>query len=132
MAVLVLLAVAFSCGLLIKDMGMDLIPRLPEGLLSAAPLLLVAIAFLILQTMTRPVLKELLKNLLLAATFILWGIVQLLPQNTLSTRLGNLVVALFVLDLAWAVLLGMASSQSSLPPKESSANHPEISLFARR
>jgi hypothetical protein len=27
-----------------------------------------------------------------------------MPQNTMSRRLGNLVIALYVLDLAWATL----------------------------
>ena len=45
-----------------------------------------------------------------AATFLLWGIVQFMPQNTMSIRLGNVVIALYVLDLAW-VTLGTVISQ---------------------
>jgi len=118
---LVVLALAFSTALLAKDAGMSHIPRLPRGVISAMPLLLVGVAFLILQLMIRPRPKECLKNLLLAATFILWGIVQLMPQNVLSMRLGNLVVALYVLDLAWTILLGVGRAQESIPPRASKA-----------
>jgi hypothetical protein len=72
-------------------------------------LLLVGTSFLLVQPMLRPRLLDLLKNLVLAGTFLLWGIVQLMPQNALSIRLGNLVIALYVLDLAW-ITLGTAIS----------------------
>jgi hypothetical protein len=57
--------------------------------------------------MTRPPWADLLKNILLASAFILWGIVQLMAQNALSKRLGNVVIALYVLDLAWVILVGL-------------------------
>jgi hypothetical protein len=44
---------------------------------------------------------EFLKNALLAATFLLWGIIQLMPRNATSIRLGNVVIVLYVLDLSW-------------------------------
>jgi peptidoglycan/LPS O-acetylase OafA/YrhL len=107
---LVVLALALGSAMLAEEAGMCLIPRLSRGALSAAPLLLVGVALLILQPVIRPRSKELLKNVLLAATFILWGIVQLIPQNALSVKLGSVVVALYVLDLAWAILLGVSSA----------------------
>jgi hypothetical protein len=106
---LAVLALAASLGLLIGDVGIETVPRL-SAITSAAPLLLVGTSFLIVQPIIRPRLVELLKNLLLAATFLLWGIVQFMPQNTMSIRLGNVVIALYVLDLAW-VTLGTVISQ---------------------
>jgi hypothetical protein len=53
---------------------------------------------------------------LLAMTFILWGIVQLMPQNALSARLGNVVVALYVLDVAWAILFITCRTNKSQVP----------------
>ena len=108
---LVLLALAFSVALLARNGTMGALPWLPCGVISAAPLLLIGAAFLILQLMIRPIPKELLKNVVLGATFILWGIVQLMPQNVLSMRLGSLVVALYVLDLAWAILLNVSPTR---------------------
>lgn len=119
---LVVLALAFGGAMLAEDGGIGFIPRLPRGVLSAAPLLLVGVASLILQPLIRPRSKELLKNVLLAATFILWGVVQLMPQNALSAKLGSFVVALYVLDLAWAILLGIGSAQGSIPGRANPGN----------
>lgn len=102
--ILVVVAIVSAIAMLAKDAGMGLLRGLPRGVDSAIPLLLVGLALLIVQLMIRPRFKELLKNVLLAAAFILWGVVQLMPQNTLSMKLGNLVVALYVLDLAWDIL----------------------------
>jgi hypothetical protein len=107
---LAVLALAASLGLLIGDVGIGTLPRLSAAESSAAPLILVGTAFLIVQPILRPRLIELLKNVLLAATFLLWGIIQFIPQNGTSIRLGNLVIVLYVLDLAW-VTLGTAISQ---------------------
>jgi hypothetical protein len=107
---LAVLALAASLGLLIGDVGIGARPRLSAAATTAAPLLLVGTSFLFVQPILRPRLVELLKNLLLAATFLLWGIVQFMPQNTMSIRLGNVVIALYVLDLAW-VTLGTVISQ---------------------
>jgi hypothetical protein len=93
--------------------------------ISAAPLLLIGVSFLVVQMMLRPRWTELLKNILLAAAFILWGVVQLMEQNALSKRLGNVVIALYVLDLAWVILSSVnptgtnrSSSLSSGSPEE--------------
>jgi hypothetical protein len=114
---LVLLALACSGALLAKDAGMGIFPRVPGNVIAAVSLLLGGIAFLILQLMIRPGSKELLKNLLLAGTFILWGVIHLMPRNTLSLRLGRLVIALLVLELAWVILLGPRPTQGSMRPR---------------
>jgi hypothetical protein len=64
----------------------------------------VGTSFLILQPILRPGFADLLKNGLLAATFLLWGFIQFMPRNATSLWLGNLVIVLYVLDLAWVVL----------------------------
>ena len=106
---LALLALAAGVALLLRDARPDVLRSLPPATLSAAPLLLVGAAFLILQPVIRARWNELLKNMLLAATFLLWGAIQLIPENAVALRLGNLVIALYVLDLAW-VILGSKSS----------------------
>lgn len=70
-------------------------------------------AFLILQAAIRPRLIDLLKNALLAATFLLWGGIQFMPQNALSLRLGNVVIALYVVDLAWVILSSRISREKN-------------------
>jgi hypothetical protein len=74
------------------------------GFLSALPLLAIGLSFLVVQMLARQQRSQLLKNLLLAATFLLWGVVELFPDNTASRILGEVVIALFVVDLAWTIL----------------------------
>ena len=101
--VLVVMAVASSISLLTKDTKIHIQLGFSAPLISAAPLLLIGVSSLIVQTMLRPRWTDLLKNILLAVAFILWGIVQLMEQNALSKRLGDVVIALYVLDLAWVI-----------------------------
>jgi len=102
---LVVLALACSIALLTKDAGAPNLSRLSPAAISAAPLLLVGVAFLLVQAIIRPKPLALFRSVILAGTFLLWGVVQLLPSSNLSARLGDLVIALYVLDLAWAVLI---------------------------
>ena len=67
--------------------------------LSALPLLLAGASYLVLQAILRPRPLELFKRVMLAAAFLLWGIVQLMPASNLASELGNLVIALYVIDL---------------------------------
>jgi hypothetical protein len=41
------------------------------------------------------------KRLLLAATFVIWAVDQLLPPGRLATLIGDMVIAAYVLDLFW-------------------------------
>src|ERR1700676_450908 len=102
--VLVAIAVACSIALLTSNAPIDIPLGFSAPVISAAPLLLIGVSFLVVQLMLRPRWTELLKNVLLAAAFILWGVVQLLKKSALSERLGNIVIALYVLDLAWVTL----------------------------
>jgi hypothetical protein len=107
----VLSALGFTAIVLVRDIGTGALQEPTRSWISAMSLLFVGAAFLIAQPMMRVRAKELLKNILLAATFILWGIDQLMPQNRLSMRLGSLVVVLFVLDLAWVTMAGVNQSR---------------------
>lgn len=78
--------------------------------ISAVPLLLIGVSFLVAQLILRPRWTDLLKNILLAATFILWSVVQLMEQNSLSKKLGDVVIALYVVDLAWVILASVDPS----------------------
>ena len=98
------LALAAGAGLLLSDVRIWILSGRATVAMSSAALLLVGISFLLVQPAMRPRPMELTKNLLLAATFLLWGVIQLMPQNELAQRLGDLVVVLYVLDLAWVVL----------------------------
>lgn len=101
---LILLAVISSVALLASDSQIWEVPGRRAAVISALPLLAVGFSFLILQPILRPKWTELFKNLLLAATFLLWGAVQLMTRNLASKTLGDVVIALYVADLAWTIL----------------------------
>ena len=111
---LAVVALAASVSLLVTDAKLWVPPGLSVSAVSAAPLLLIGIAFLFLQPVIRPRPSDLLKNILLAATFLLWGAVQLMPQNNLAERLGSLVIVLYVVDLAWTNFASMKSGKENL------------------
>lgn len=108
------LALAAGVALLLGDAKPGLVFNAPEAAISAAPLLLVGVAFLVLQPILRPGALDLLKNVLLAGTFLLWGGIQFMPQNSTAARLGDLVIALYVVDLAWVILASRNSAQEKL------------------
>ena len=101
---LILLAVISSVALLASDSKILEVPGRRAAVISALPLLAVGFSFLILQPILRPRWAELFKNLLLAATFLLWGTVQLMTRNLASKTLGDVVIALYVTDLTWTIL----------------------------
>ncbi len=101
---LILLAAISSIALLAGDSRIFEVPGRRAAVISALPLLAVGFSFLILQPILRPRWTELFKNLLLAATFLLWGAVQLMTRNLTSKTLGDVVIALYVTDLAWTIL----------------------------
>ena len=110
---LVVMALFFSICLLARDTKMRVFVGSTTSEISSAPLLLIGASFLVVQVMLRPRWTELLKNVLLAATFILWGVVQLMTQNDLSKRLSDVVVALYVFDLAWVVLSNVTGTRAT-------------------
>jgi hypothetical protein len=80
------------------------LPFVPLSLhlyLTALPLALAGAGYALLQILLKPPLATLLKRLLLASTFLLWAIDQLLPPGRGATFLGDVVIAAYVLDLYW-------------------------------
>jgi hypothetical protein len=108
---LVVLALLSSAALLATDTNLGARLGLPASAISALPLLAAGLSFVIVQPMIYRRWTELLKNLLLAATFILWGAVQLMAQGWLAKILGDAVIALYVLDLTWTILASMKANK---------------------
>ena len=106
---LAVLALAAGVALLVSDAKLWNDSRLSAASIFAAPLLLIGVSFLFIQPILRPRIPELLKNMLLAGTFLLWGTIQLMPQNRLALRLGSFVIVLYVVDLAWTTFASMNS-----------------------
>ena len=86
--------------LLLFDFFPRLLPSITHGPVSALPLLLIGVAYLGLQVWLRPRPLELVKRVMLASAFILWGIDQLLPTGAVATTLGDVVIVLYIIDLA--------------------------------
>ena len=110
-AALAALALTFSAGLLTSATNFGFASGIPPAAISALPLLTVGASFLLVQAMIRPRRAELLKNLLIVAAFLLWGVVQLIERNPLSKTLGDVVIALYVVELAWTILARLNSTR---------------------
>jgi hypothetical protein len=72
-----------------------------HGWLSAFPLALVGVSYILLQIWLKPPLQTLLKRLLLASAFLMWAVDQLLPAGRFAVFLGDAVIAAYVVDLFW-------------------------------
>jgi hypothetical protein len=96
---LMIIAVAFAGILLLSNVL--LAPDRLHAYLSSAPLAIAGIGYAILQLRAGVPSGTLYKRLLLAATFVIWAVDQLLPSGRLSTLIGDVVIAAYVLDLFW-------------------------------
>ncbi len=104
-------ALAVAVVLLISDL--PFVPDRMHAYLSSFPLAIAGIAYGILQARARPPLGILLKRLLLAATFVMWAVDQLLPPGRMATFLGDVVIAAYVLDLYWLIQEQVAAVNSN-------------------
>jgi hypothetical protein len=66
---------------------------------------MIAITYLVYQSLHRPPWRELVKAILLAAAFVLWAANQLWPTSALATLWNDIAIALFVLDV-FLVIVG--------------------------
>lgn len=73
---------------------------LPWTLKSAVPLILIGIAFAFLQFALPRTPAQMVMGMLVAAAFILWGTEQFVSNLAIASRIDDLVVLLFVLDLS--------------------------------
>jgi len=96
---LITIALALAGILLLSNL--PFIPDKLHAYLSSLPLAMAGIGYAILQFRVTPPRAVLLKRLLLAATFIIWAVDQLLPSGRLATVIGDVVIAAYVLDLFW-------------------------------
>jgi hypothetical protein len=92
---------ALLCATLLLLSHLQLTSARVHAWLSSLPLALAGIAYAVLQIRLRPSGRTLVRRLLLAGTFILWAIDQLLSTGRLALAIGDVVVSAFVLDLLW-------------------------------
>lgn len=86
--------------------AVDLLPGVPpraHGIVSALPLVLIALSFLVYQAHSRPTLGQVAKASLLCVAFILWALYQLFPDLPHGALLNDAAIVLFSLDVALVV-----------------------------
>jgi multisubunit Na+/H+ antiporter MnhB subunit len=105
--IVTLLAVAL---LLAWDLAPQRFPARAHDLLGALPLALIALAYMVDQALRRRSPGELFKALLLALAFLFWAANQLWPESSRATLFNDVAIALFVLDVFFAIAGWPASS----------------------
>jgi hypothetical protein len=106
----------------------DTFPRLfsakAHESLTAIPLAMIALAYLVYQAVHRPHRLEVVKALLLAIAFLLWAAIQRWPDMSQAALLNDGAIALFVLDV-FLVIVGWPSRSPDKSPTEVYAELPE-------
>ncbi len=97
------IAVVAGVALMLGDIAGGLAGRPAHAPASAAPLLIVGAAFMTMLPLTRPGPIEWIKRAMVGAAFLLWGVAQLMPPGVAATTLGDLVITLYVIDLALVI-----------------------------
>jgi hypothetical protein len=98
-------ALAVLSGFFLLGVDSPLTSQLPawisRAVIEAMPLLLVGIAYLAWLAVDRPPMVDLIKQILIAVAFVLWGISLLMPPGPWTRFVGAVVIAIYVFDLAW-------------------------------
>ena len=97
------LAIGSVLGLLAWEIAPGRFPAHSHDVLGAAPLALIALAYLAYQAWRRPSRFELLKALLLTLAFLFWAANQAWPNYQRATLFNDIAVALFVLDVFFVI-----------------------------
>ncbi len=97
---LLVVAVVSAAALLVLDVSGDFRESDARRVISALPLISIALACLAFHATWTPERLDLLKRVLLSAAFLLWAANQLFPSAGWAPVANDLAIALFVLDLA--------------------------------
>jgi hypothetical protein len=104
----------------------DLFPAaFPAGahdFLSAFPLVMIAVAYLVYQAAHRPAPLEFVKAIMLAIAFLFWAANQLWPGLHEATLFNDIAIALFVLDV-FLVMIGWPATAPDESFAETYAEH---------
>ncbi|HEX9201984.1 MAG TPA: hypothetical protein VF865_20680 [Acidobacteriaceae bacterium] len=103
--ILGVITLAGVAALLVWDAAPALCPTRAHDLLGAFPLAMIAIAYLVYQSVHRPPAREWLKAILLAIAFLFWAANQCWPDQHQAIVFNDIAIALFVLDV-FLVMIG--------------------------
>jgi hypothetical protein len=107
-AIPVILGVVTMAGvaaLLVWDAYPNLFPSSAHDFLGTFPLAMIAVSYLVYQSVHGPGLKEWLKAILLAVAFLFWAANQFWPNPRQAIVFNDIAIALFVLDV-FLVIVG--------------------------
>jgi hypothetical protein len=93
-------AFASAAGILILDAIHWFRPDLSWKLKSALPLICIGVSYALLQFTVPRAPGEFCLSLAVSLAFVLWGVEQFIPVPQIASRIDDLVVFLFVLDLS--------------------------------
>jgi hypothetical protein len=113
--------------LLAWDMSPGLFADNAHSLLGALPLALIAVAYLLYQTVRQPDRAEVFRAVVLAVAFLFWAANQFWPESPRATLYNDLAIALFVLDVFFT-LVGWPDSSPEEPLAESYSEAPQEKL----
>ena len=83
--------------------------------MGALPLILIGLSYISFQLSAERGRSERAKGLLLGLAFVLWGTEQLLPPSAWVTVMDNLVITIFVVDLALIIIEHLKRKDHELP-----------------
>jgi hypothetical protein len=111
-------------SLLVWDAVPGMFPAGAHAWLGAFPLAMIAVAYLVYQSVHRPSAKERLKAILLAVAFLFWALNQCWSDPHEAIVFNDIAIALFVLDV-FLVMIGWpsASPDESFGETYSRADH---------
>ena len=98
-----MLALAFVAVLVILDFTTGFLESPTHQVISATPLAIIAVAYLVHQAIKHPSLLESLKAILLACAFLLWAAYQLAPAFPRIAVFNDLAIGLFVVDMVLVI-----------------------------
>ncbi|MDP9051292.1 MAG: hypothetical protein M3O31_11330 [Acidobacteriota bacterium] len=107
LGILTLVSVAV---LLVWEAAPSLFPPQAHNLLGALPLALIAVAYMVYQSIRRPGSAELFKAFLLAIAFLFWAGNQYWPNSPRANLYNDIAIALFVLDVFFVIVGWPATS----------------------
>ncbi len=103
-----IVTLAGVAALLVWDAAPALFPARAHDLLGAFPLAMIAVAYLVYQSVHRPSAAEWLKAVLLAVAFLFWSANQFWRDPHQAIVFNDIAIALFVLDV-FLVMIGWPS-----------------------
>jgi len=119
--ILGVLTLAGVAALLAWDAAPNLFPARAHDLLGAFPLVMIALAYLVYQSVHRPPPREWFKAILLALAFLFWAANQFWPNPHQAMVFNDIAIALFVLDV-FLVIIGWPSASPDASFAETYAN----------